>query len=107
MEYFIRGKQVMVTWLADHHRRTLCLMQSARHCSVRAYLPQGVRPHINLYGVRYTNDAFAASTQLIGRKLLLYLNADDLRSVRAFLRDGTELGVLNAQGAWGVRCHIT
>jgi putative transposase len=49
MEYFIRGKQVMVTWLADHHRRMLCLMQSARHSSVRAYLPQGVRPHINLY----------------------------------------------------------
>jgi hypothetical protein len=22
MEYFIRGKQVMVTWLAEHHRRT-------------------------------------------------------------------------------------
>jgi putative transposase len=42
---------------------------------------------------------------LIGRKLLLYLNADDLRSVRAFLPDGTELGVLNAQGAWGVMPH--
>ncbi len=61
MEYFIRGKQVMVTWLAERHRRTLCLMQSARHCSVRAYLPQGVRPHVNLYGVRYTNDVLATS----------------------------------------------
>jgi putative transposase len=105
MEYFVRGKQVMLSWLAEYHRRTLCLMQSARHCSVRAYLPQGVRPHINLYGVRYTNDILASSTQLIGRKLLLYLNADDLRSVRAFLPDGTELGVLNAQGAWGVMPH--
>jgi putative transposase len=105
MEYFIRGKQVMVTWLAEYHRRTLFLMQSARHCSVRAYLPQGVRPHINLYGVRYTNDVLASSTQLIGKKLLLYLNADDLRSVRAFLPDDTELGVLNAQGAWGVMPH--
>ena len=80
-------------------------MQSAHHCSVRAYLPQGVRPHINLYGVRYTNDVRASSTQLIGRKLLLSLNADDLRSVRAFVPDGAELGVLNAQGAWGVMPH--
>lgn len=105
MEYFIRGKQVMVTWLAEHHRRTLCLMQSARHCSVRAYLSQGVRPHVNLYGVRYTNEVLAASTELIGRKLQIYLNADDLRSVRAFLPDCTELGILSAQGAWSVMPH--
>jgi len=79
MEYFIRGKQMVVTWLAEHHRRTLCLMQSARRCRVRAYLDQGVRPHINLHGVRYTNDVLATSTHLIGKHLLVYMNADDLR----------------------------
>ncbi len=25
MEYFIRGRQQMLTWLPEHHRRTLCL----------------------------------------------------------------------------------
>ncbi len=55
MEYFIRGRQSLVTWLAEQHRRTLCLMQSARRSRVRAYLELGVRPHINLYGARYTN----------------------------------------------------
>jgi transposase InsO family protein len=105
MEYFIRGKQMVVTWLAEHHRRTLCLMQSARRCRVRAYLDQGVRPHINLHGVRYTNDVLATSTHLIGKHLLVYMNADDLRCVRAFLPDGTELGILDAQGAWRVVPH--
>ncbi|CAB3734202.1 helix-turn-helix domain-containing protein [Paraburkholderia rhynchosiae] len=105
IEYFIRGRQTMVTWLCEHHRRTLCLMQSARRCRVRAYLDQGVRPHINLHGVRYTNDVLASSTRLIGKQLLIYLNADDLRCVRAFLPDGTELGVLDAQGAWRVVPH--
>jgi putative transposase len=33
------------------------------------------------------------------------MNADDLRCVRAFLADGTELGVLEAQGAWSVKPH--
>jgi hypothetical protein len=33
------------------------------------------------------------------------MNADDLRCVRAFLADGTELGVLEAQGAWRVMPH--
>lgn len=105
MEYFVRSKQTLVAWLAEPHRRTLCLMQSARRCRVRAYLEQGVRPHINLHGVRYTNRVLATSTPLIGQQLLIYMNADDLRSVRAFLADGTELGVLEAQGAWRVVPH--
>jgi putative transposase len=105
IEYFVRGKQTLVTWLAEQRRRTLCLMQSARRCRVRAYLDQGVRPHINLHGVRYTNGVLATSTHLIGQHLLIYMNADDLRCVRAFLADGTELGVLDAQGAWRVVPH--
>ncbi|PMS34975.1 integrase-like protein [Trinickia symbiotica] len=105
LEYFVRGRQTLVTWLAEHHRRALCLMQSARRCRVRAYLEQGVRPHINLHGVRYTNGVLATSTHLIGQQLLIYMNADDLRCVRSFLADGTELGVLEAQGAWRVVPH--
>jgi transposase InsO family protein len=105
MEYFVRGKQTLVTWLAEPLRRTLCLMQSARRCCVRAHLHQGVRPHINLHGVRYTNGVLATSAHLIGQHLLVYMNADDLRCVRAFLADGTELGVLEAQGAWRVVPH--
>ncbi|WP_018312882.1 hypothetical protein, partial [Cupriavidus sp. UYPR2.512] len=105
MEYLLNTQQVVLTRLAEHHRRTLCLMQSARRCRVRAYLEQGVRPHINLYGVRYTSGVLARSTRLVGKQLLVYLNADDLRCVRAFLTDGTELGILDAQGAWGVVPH--
>ncbi|MFM0085005.1 integrase [Paraburkholderia sediminicola] len=105
MEYFVRGKQTMVTWLAEYHRRTLCLMQSAQRCRVRAYLDQGVRPHINLYKARYTNSVLAASARLIGQDLLIYMNANDLRSVRAFLSDGTELGELEVQGVWRMIPH--
>jgi putative transposase len=47
----------------------------------------------------------ANSPRLIGQHLLIYMNADDLRSVRAFLADGMELGVLEAQGAWRVVPH--
>ncbi|MGT2509184.1 hypothetical protein ACU4GE_24425 [Cupriavidus basilensis] len=79
MEYFIRGREQLLTWLPEHRRRTLCLMQSARRCTVRAYLDRGIRPHINLYGVRYTSSVLACSTDLIGKSLLIYLNVDDLR----------------------------
>jgi transposase InsO family protein len=105
MEYFVRGSQQLLTWLPEHHRRSLCLMQSAIQCQVRAYLGKGVRPHINLHGARYTSDVLACSTQFIGKRLLVYMNADDMRSVRAFLPDGTELGVLDVQGAWRLIPH--
>jgi putative transposase len=59
MEYFIHGRQPLVTWLAAHHRRTMCMMQTARRYRVRGYLELGVRPHINLYGARYTNAILA------------------------------------------------
>lgn len=105
IEYHMSARPTVLTRLAEHHRRTLCLMQSARRCRVRAYLEQGVRPHINLYGVRYTSSVLARSTRLTGKQILVYLNADDLRCVRAFFTDGTELGILTAQGAWGVVPH--
>ena len=51
--------------------------------------------------MRYTNEVLAASTDLFGKDLRIYYNSDDLRSVRAFLPNWAELGVLKAQGTWG------
>lgn len=105
MEYFVRGKAELLSWLPEPKRRTLCLMQKAHRCRVRGYLAQGTRAHINLFQVRYTNEVLAASTDLFGKDLRVYYNSDDLRSVRAFLPNGAELGVLKAQGAWGEIAH--
>jgi transposase InsO family protein len=105
MEYLVRGKAQMIWWLPEAKRRTMCLMQTAHRCRVRGYLAQGTRPHINLFQVRYTSDVLAASAALLGRDLRIYYNSDDLRTVRAFLADGSELGVLKAQGAWGEIRH--
>lgn len=60
-----------------------------------------MRPHINLHGVRYTSSVLATSAHLIGQYPLIYLNADDLRCVRAFLSDGTELCSMNCR--WALR----
>jgi putative transposase len=105
MEYLMRGKGAMIQWLPEAKRRTLCLMQSAHRCRVRGYLPQGIRPHINLFQVRYTSPALAGTGALLGQELRVYYNSEDLRTVRAFLADGSELGVLKAQGAWGEVRH--
>lgn len=91
----------MLNWLPEAKRRTLCLMQTPKRATVRGYLHQGQRPHINFYDVRYTNAVLASTAAFLRQELRLYDNCQDLRTVRAFGGDGVEIDVLKAQGAWG------
>jgi transposase InsO family protein len=105
VEHSVRGRGAMLNWLPEAKRRTLCLMHTPHTATVRGYLDQGQRPHVNFHGVRYTNTLLASTTLLLGKKLRLYYNSQDLRTVRAFADDGAEIGVLKAQGAWGEIVH--
>jgi putative transposase len=105
VEHSVRGRGAMLNWLPDAKRRTLCLMQTPKRATVRGYLHQGQRPHINFIGVRYTNAVLASTAAFLGQELRLYYNSQDLRTVRAFGGDGVEIGVLKAQGAWGEIAH--
>lgn len=80
-------------------------MQTPKRAMVRGYLDQGQRPHVNFYGVRYTNAMLASTASFLGQELHLYYNSQDLRTVRAFNAKGAELGILKAQGAWGAIAH--
>ncbi|MCT4618772.1 MAG: hypothetical protein N4A62_05225 [Marinisporobacter sp.] len=65
----------------------------------------GKRPFIFYEGVQYRNDVLSRSPDLIGTKLTLLVNIDDLRVIKAFLPDGSEFGLLTAVGKWGIRSH--
>lgn len=68
-------------------------------------IKKGKRPHINYEGVEYRNDILSRSAELIGTKLDLLVNVDDIRSIRAFLPNGSEFGILTAIGKWGLIPH--
>jgi transposase InsO family protein len=105
MAHGARDPSVWLNWLPQAKQKTLALMQTPRRATVRGYLAQGQRGHVNFHGVRYTNAALAGVGSLIGTELRLYYNSYDLRTVRAFGADGTDLGELRAQGAWGIVAH--
>lgn len=65
----------------------------------------GKRPYINYEGVEYRNDVLIKNGDLIGTKLDLLINIEDIRSIRAFLPDGSEFGTLTACGKWGLIPH--
>lgn len=86
-------------------RQNLCLLQEARIVTIKGSIATGLRPHINFLEVRYTNDILSSSPGLIGKKLRIYFDVRDIRSVKAFFEDGAELGVLSAARPWCYTPH--
>lgn len=86
-------------------RSNLCLMQEARIVTIKGSVEAGVQPHINFHSVRYTSAVLATNAALIHRKLRIYYDVRDIRAVKAFFEDGTELGVLTAARPWHITPH--
>ena len=73
--------------------------------TVRGSYQSGKRPYITYKKVEYRSDLLAYSMGLIGQKIMLEINPDDIRTMRAFFMDGSELGILTATGEWGRKSH--
>ncbi|RQR85320.1 hypothetical protein DIE11_04670 [Burkholderia sp. Bp9012] len=81
------------------------LARRAELVTVRGSINSGRRPYIQLEHVRYTNPLLADSAWLLGKKIVIYIDDQDMRQVHAFLANGQEYGVLVAHGKWGVTKH--
>ena len=101
----IRGRRTLLRHLPLSLRGNLCLLQNVHASRVRGHINRGEKPHISFYHVRYTSHRLARSADLIGKPLRIYYDADDIRVLRAFLADGTELGELKAGGIWAMTPH--
>jgi len=86
-------------------RGSLCLLQEARIVTVKGVVKDGVRPHINFSHVKYTSDVLADNAALIGKKIRIYYDVRDIRTVKAYFEDGSELGVLRASRPWCFSPH--
>ncbi|WP_228892604.1 Mu transposase C-terminal domain-containing protein [Pseudoduganella aquatica] len=105
LAYSLRSKNSFIRTLPMPIRSNLCLMQEARVVPIKGSARDGVRPHINFAHVRYTAPVLASNAALINRKLRIYYDVRDMRAVKAFFEDGTELGVLTAARPWNITPH--
>lgn len=71
----------------------------------RGSLKDGRRPYVRYEGVDYRNEILAENYMLVNTKITLRINIEDLRFIKAYLPDGSELGLLKAQGKWSIRKH--
>lgn len=55
------------------------------------------RPYVQIDKATYTSPALASQFALIGRPIVLHVHEEDMRTVDAFLEDGTHLGLLSVR----------
>jgi putative transposase len=63
------------------------------------------RPVVRFHGARYSSDVLASAFLLIGRKVLLQANSENLQSIECTLDDGTSLGILMVERRWRYTRH--
>lgn len=74
--------------------------------TVRGSIKDGRRPYIQLDRGRYTNDVLSHSSGLIGKRIRIEVDEEDMRQVRAFLEsDGGCIGYLRALPPWNRAKH--
>ena len=105
LEYLIVNQGCDIRTLPEHKRQDLALLNIRVVRCIRGDLKEGKCPYVEFEGVRYYNDLLRRSAELIGQKLSILVDPDDLRCVTAYLEDGREFGVLTAHGLWGRTPH--
>jgi len=105
LQYFIADEDTLVNTLPEGKRSNMNLLNIEASRIVRGNIKNGRRPYIEFEGTRYQNDVLARTPDLIGKRLTLSINPEDIRSLVAYLPDGSELGILTAHGLWGRTPH--
>lgn len=91
--------------LEEEKRSEMLFMQTTQKRTVRGSLKSGRRPYIQFEGVEYRSETLASSAHLLNTELVLHVNVDDLRTLKAFFPDGSEFGYLTATGRWSLTAH--
>ena len=79
--------------------RTRC---RATQCGSAA---SGVAPYVSLYGARYSNEVLQRTSGLIGQKIRVYIQPNDMRTIWAYLSNGADLGQLSVLDGWRYSRH--
>jgi putative transposase len=105
LRYFTDRDDFLLRTVPERNRNDLTLFNFNTTRVVRGNVEKGTAPYIEYLGVRYRSEVLVRTPELIGVRLDLSINPDDLRSITTYLPDGSELGLLIAHGFWGRTPH--
>lgn len=107
LRHFLSNQEsgALVRTIPPDRRSTLCLLQEGKRLFIRSYPEQGVGPHVNFIGVKYTSDVLKNSPGLVGQRVNAYYDRSDIRTLTVFFENGEELGILTAAKQWSLTKH--
>lgn len=106
IRYFIEGDEQH--FLVRHLPKTATTgtpIPCVKECVVRGGMRAGRRPYVQIDQVRYTSYVLGQTAALIGKKITVEIDEEDMRQVKAYLPNGAELGFLKASGRWSQSKH--
>ena len=81
------------------------LTNITKSVNVKGDMKNGRRPYVQFCGARYRNDLLAANYKLLGQKITIDIDPEDISTVVGYLDDGTCIGKLTAAGEYGMHSH--
>lgn len=105
LESYIASNNPVFRHLPNHLQRDNSIASFSIERTVRGNKDEGRRPYIQYEHAVYKNIVLSNSFSLIGQKITIVIDITDLRTVKAYLPNGEELGVLSAQGEWSLSKH--
>lgn len=91
--------------MSESDRQNLSFFTLKVERQICGNIKEGRKPFINYEGVEYRSDVLSKMPDLIGTKLTLLVNINDLRFIKAYLPNGYEFGILTAKGKWSIKPH--
>ncbi|MGF6878022.1 hypothetical protein [Paraburkholderia sp. MM5477-R1] len=107
LQYFLNGPspRVMLRKLPFAGSTRARLLLRRELCTVRGGVKSGRKPYIQFENVLYTSPLLSTSVKLVNTELTIYVDDEDLRTVKAFTSNGYELGILTATRGWNLTKH--
>ncbi|WP_413380789.1 hypothetical protein [Alkalihalobacillus sp. 1P02AB] len=99
------NKGAMIRTMDENQREDVNFFSMETFRTIKGNITKGRRPHINFVHGKYTNELLLRSPGLIGKKLILTIDIEDIRFLDAYLEDGSSIGKLRVSGQWGLTKH--
>ncbi|MFX3637404.1 MAG: hypothetical protein ACE3L7_02015 [Candidatus Pristimantibacillus sp.] len=91
--------------LEEEKRSEMLFLQTSITRTIRGSLSSGRKPYIQYEGAEYRSEKLSNSAHLINSELIVHVNVDDVRTIKAFLPDGSEFDYLTVSGKWSLTAH--
>ncbi len=105
LEYLGTDEDSLIRTIPEDMRHKINFLEKHIEVTVKGNVKKGIRPYINYKNARYTGPLLSISPEMIGQKIIITPNIDDMREAQAYHTDGIECDSLKAMGPFGEFAH--